>query len=67
MMTIRFEPLVKKKQAITYIDDTLMQARNKQEMFTVIQEYHDLLRKAGLKAAPDKTLFFLRKVKFLDM
>ena len=42
-----------------------MQAKNKQEMFTVIQEYHDLLRKAGLKAAPDKTLFFLRKVKFL--
>ena len=65
MMTIHFEPLIKKKQAITYIDDTLMQAKNKQEMFTVIQEYHDLLRKAGLKAAPDKTLFFLRKVKFL--
>ena len=65
MMTIHFEPLIKKKQAITYIDDTLMQAKSKQEMFTVIQEYHNLLRKAGLKAAPDKTLFFLRKVKFL--
>ena len=33
-------------------------------MFTVINEYHTLLRKAGLKAAPDKT-FFLKKVKFL--
>ena len=65
MMTIHFEPLIKKKQAITYIDDTLMQAKNKQELFTVIQEYHDLLRKSGLKAASDKTLFFLRKVKFL--
>ena len=68
MMTIHFEPrrnLIKKKHAITYIDDTLMQAKNKQEMFTVIQEYHDLLRKAGRKAAPDKTLFFSRKVKFL--
>ena len=65
MMTIHFEPLIKKKQAITYIDDTLMEAKNKQEMFTVIQEYHDLLRKAGLKAAHDKTLFFLRKVMFL--
>ena len=42
-----------------------MQAKNKHKMFTVIQEYHDLLRKAGLKTAPDKTLFFLRKVKFL--
>ena len=34
-------------------------------MFTVINEYHSILRKAGLKAAPDKTFFFLKKVKFL--
>ena len=34
-------------------------------MFTVIREYHALLRQANLKAAPDKTKFFLRKVKFL--
>ena len=33
-------------------------------MFTIINEYHTLLRKAGLKAAPDKTFFFLKKVKF---
>ena len=34
-------------------------------MFDTIREYHSLLRKANLKAAPDKTFFFLRKVKFL--
>ena len=34
-------------------------------MFTVINEYHTLLRKASLKAAPDKTFFFLKKVNFL--
>ena len=34
-------------------------------MFTIIHEYHQLFRKGGLKAAPDKTHFFLRKVKFL--
>ena len=34
-------------------------------MFTVIQEYHNLLRKTGLKSATDKTLFFVRKLKFL--
>ena len=34
-------------------------------MFSIIYEYHDLLRKAGLKAAPEKTFFFLKKVKFL--
>ena len=33
-------------------------------MFTAIHEYHALLRKANLKAAPDKTNFFLRKLKF---
>ena len=59
LMTIHFDPLIKKKQAITYIDDTIMQSQNKNEMFTVIKEYHTLLRKAGLKAAPDKTFFFL--------
>ena len=65
LMTIHFDPLIKKKQAITYIDDTIMQSQIENEMFTVINEYHTLLRKAGLKAAPDKTIFFLRKVKFL--
>ena len=65
LMTIHFDPRIRKTQAITNIDDTIMQSQNKNEMFTVINEYHTLLRKAGLKAAPDKTYFFLKKVKFL--
>ena len=65
LMTIPFDPLIRKKQAITYIDDTIMQSQTRGEMFTIINEYHTLLRKAGLKAAPDKTFFFLKKVKFL--
>ena len=64
-MTIHFDPLIKKKQAITYIDDTIMQSQSRSEMFTIINEYHTLLRKAGLKAAPDKSFFFLKKLKFL--
>ena len=43
-----------------------MQLKNKNEMFTVINEYHTLLRKASLNGAPDKTFFFLKKVMFLD-
>ena len=35
------------------------------EMFELIDKYHELLRKAGLKAQPEKTKFFLRKVQFL--
>ena len=42
-----------------------MQSQDKNEMFTIKNEYHTLFCKAGLKAAPDKTFFFLKKVKFL--
>ena len=66
MMIIQFNPLIKKKQAITYIDDTIMQSQNKNEMFTVINEYHIVLRKAGLKGALDKIFFSLKNVKFLS-
>ena len=65
LMTIHFDPLIKKKQANTYIDDTIMQSQTRGEMFTIISEYHTPLRKAGLKAAPDQMFFFLNKVKFL--
>ena len=65
LMTIHFDPLIRKNQAIRYIDDTIMQSQNNNEMFTIIDEYHTLLRKAGLKAAPDKSFFLLKKVKFL--
>ena len=64
MMAINFEPLITKK-AITYLYDSLLQFHNKAEMFTTSHEYHQLFGKGGLKAAPDKTHFFLRKVKFL--
>ena len=42
-----------------------MQSQTRGEMFTTINEHHSILRKAGLKTAPDKTFFFLKKVKFL--
>ena len=64
-MTIHFDPLIKRNQAITYIDDTIMQSKIKSEMFTVITEYHTLLTKAGLKTTSDKTFFFQKIVKFL--
>ena len=65
LMRYAFGPLIKKKEAITYIDDTLLQAQDKIEMFTVIHEYHALLRKANLKAAPDKTKLSQRNMNFL--
>ena len=53
-MRYAFGPLIKREQALTYIDDTLLQVKDEREMFTVLREYHSLLRKANLKAAPDK-------------
>ena len=38
LMTIHFDPLVRKKQAITYIDDIIMQSQTRGEMFTIINE-----------------------------
>ena len=63
LMTIYFHSEIRKGNALTYLDDVFLQARTKQEK--VIREYHAILRKVNLKAAPDKTLFFLRKVEFL--
>ena len=65
LMTNHFELLIKKKQAIAYIDNTIMQSQNKGEMFSIIHEYHDLLRKAALKAAPEKNLLLPQKVNSL--
>ena len=56
-MTIHFDPLMKMKPAIIPLDDTIMQSQNKNEMFTEINEYHTLLRKARLKAAFDRYFF----------
>ena len=50
---------------MSYIDDLIMQSHTRGELFTIINEYHILLRKAGLEAAPHKTFFSLKKVKFL--
>ena len=42
-----------------------MQAQDESEMFEITGMYHELLRESGLKAQPEKTKVFLRKVQFL--
>ena len=64
LTTIHFDPLIRKKQAITYIDDTIMQSQTRSQMFAIINECHTPLRKVGSKAPQDKTFLFLKKVKF---
>ena len=59
-----FRPLILKKNAITYLDDVFMQSQTKDEMFTVLEQYHKILQNENLKAAPDKSHFFLTHLIF---
>ena len=60
-----FRPLILKKNAITYLDDVFMQSQTKDEMFAVLEQCHQILKNENIKAAPDKSPFFLTRVKFL--
>ena len=51
-------PLIFKKTAITYLDDTFMQSQTKDEMFIILEQYHQILKNEIMKAAPDKSHFF---------
>ena len=42
-----------------------MQSQTKDKMFIVLEKYHQLLQNENMKAAPDKSHFFLTRVKFL--
>ena len=64
-MTKCFRALIEKRKALSYLDDILLMAATIKEMFEIIDEHHDLLRKSGMKAAPDKTFFFQTKVQYL--
>ena len=42
-----------------------MQSQTKDEMFIILEQYHQILKTEIMKAAPDKSHFFLTRVKFL--
>ena len=52
-----FRPLILKKKAITYLDDVFMQSQTKDEIFIVLEQYHQILKNESLNAAPDKSHF----------
>ena len=60
-----FRPLILKKHRITYLDDVFMQSQTKDEMFIILEQYHQILKNENMKAAPDKSHFFLIRAKFL--
>ena len=60
-----FRPLILNKNAITYLVDHFMQSQTKDEMILVLDKNHPILLQENMKAAPDKSHFFLTRVKFL--
>ena len=39
-----FRPLMLKKHAITYLDDVFMRSQTKDEMFIILEQYHQILK-----------------------
>ena len=64
-MSKTFRPRILKKNAITYLDDVFMQSQTKDEIIIILEQYHQILKNENMKAAPDKSHFFLTRVKFL--
>ena len=58
-------PLICKGTVITYVDDIFIQRNSYDQMYETLIEYHKALLKENLKAAPVKTYFMLKRVKFL--
>ena len=54
-MSTFFRSLMNKRSALVYIDDILLIADEKQEMFYLIKELHKLATKENLKLAPEKS------------
>ena len=61
-MSTFFRPLIDKRSALVYIDDILLLADEKQEMFELIKELHKIATRENLKLAPEKSFYMLLKV-----
>ena len=64
-MSTFFCSLIDKRSALVYIDDLLLLADEKQEIFELIKELHKIATKENLKRAPEKSFYMLLKVKLL--
>ena len=64
-MSTFFRPLIDNRSALLYIDDILLLADEKQEMFELIKDLHTIAIRQNLKLAPEKSFYMLLKVKFL--
>ena len=59
-------PLIRKGTVITYVDDIFIKYNSYPQMYETLIEYHKILLKENLKAAPYKTNFMSKKSNFSD-
>ena len=64
-MSTFFRSLINKRSVLVYIDNILLLADEKQEMFELIKDFHKIATKENLKLAPEKSFYMLPKVKLL--
>ena len=64
-MSTFIRPLIDKRSAFVNIDNILLLADEKQQMFELIKEFHKIATKENLKLAPEKSFYMLLKVKRL--
>ena len=65
IMKIHFAETFAKKQAITWFDDVISRVKTKNDKWEKLVSFFQSLRSSRLKAAPNKTKLFLKKVQFL--
>ena len=66
IMTIHFAEMIARKQAITYIDDVILQTGTKKDMWKNLESYFQCLRSSGMKTSPNETKHFFEKFNSLD-
>ena len=64
-MSSIFKALIRKNNVITYLYDVFIQDTTPDAMLRTLTQYHTILENENLKAALDKSFFFLYSVKFL--
>ena len=65
IMTLHFAEMIAKKQAITYTDAVIFEAKTKKDMWKNLDFFFQCLRSSGVKAAPNNYKPFLWTNHFL--
>ena len=65
LMSSIFKPLIRQIKIITYLDDVFIQDTTIDKMLQILDKYHTIRETENLKAALDKSSFFLESVKLL--